>query len=211
MLSSQEGKSCIINANAAYVYSSCVPWFNGVGMTKTFKNADEGDFACSETFSHAIKNLHSGRQLVPITHTFCDECPFWRVFKTSLLSVYQKIDNLAPSSARFWSPCWSFRVSSCAWSIHPLQPTNTWHFRSFWVTFVFVVPPVEVLIPSLVSCVCPLPGVCKLSERFGEGRWMKNSTDCQTRWWFQTFFIFTLTWGNDPIWLIFFKWIETTN
>ena len=29
--------------------------------------------------------------------------------------------------------------------------------------------------------------------------------------WFQTFFIFTLTWGNDPIWLIFFRWVETTN
>ena len=24
-----------------------------------------------------------------------------------------------------------------------------------------------------------------------------------SRWWFQTFFIFTPTWGNDPIWLIF--------
>ena len=32
-----------------------------------------------------------------------------------------------------------------------------------------------------------------------------------SRWWFQTFFIFTLTRGNDPIWLIFFKWVETTN
>ena len=30
-------------------------------------------------------------------------------------------------------------------------------------------------------------------------------------WWFQTFSIFTPTWGNDPIWLIFFKWVETTN
>ena len=28
---------------------------------------------------------------------------------------------------------------------------------------------------------------------------------------FKMFFIFTLTWGNDPIWLIFFKWVETTN
>ena len=27
-----------------------------------------------------------------------------------------------------------------------------------------------------------------------------------------TYFLFsTPTWGNDPIWLIFFKWIETTN
>ena len=28
-------------------------------------------------------------------------------------------------------------------------------------------------------------------------------------WWFQT--LFATTWGNDPIWLIFFKWVETTN
>ncbi len=26
-----------------------------------------------------------------------------------------------------------------------------------------------------------------------------------SRWWFRTLFIFTPTWGNDPIWLIFFK------
>ena len=30
-------------------------------------------------------------------------------------------------------------------------------------------------------------------------------------WWFQIFFIFTTTWGNDPVWLIFFRWVETTN
>ncbi len=29
-------------------------------------------------------------------------------------------------------------------------------------------------------------------------------------WWFQIFFIFTPTWGNDPIWLIFFRWVENT-
>ena len=33
----------------------------------------------------------------------------------------------------------------------------------------------------------------------------------KTRWWFQTFFIFTSTWGDDPFWLIFFRWVETTN
>ena len=32
-----------------------------------------------------------------------------------------------------------------------------------------------------------------------------------TTWWFQIFFIFIPTWGNDPIWLIFFRWVETTN
>ena len=32
-----------------------------------------------------------------------------------------------------------------------------------------------------------------------------------TRWWFETFFIFTPTWGRFPFWLIFFRWLETTN
>ena len=32
-----------------------------------------------------------------------------------------------------------------------------------------------------------------------------------SRWWFQIFCIFTPTWGNDPIGLIFFKWVKTTN
>ena len=31
-----------------------------------------------------------------------------------------------------------------------------------------------------------------------------------TRWWFQMCCIFTSTWGNDPIWLIFCKWVEAT-
>ena len=30
-------------------------------------------------------------------------------------------------------------------------------------------------------------------------------------WWFQFFLMFSPTWGNDPIWLIFFRWVETTN
>ena len=32
-----------------------------------------------------------------------------------------------------------------------------------------------------------------------------------TRWWFQIFFIFTPSWGRFPIWLIFFRWVETPN
>ena len=31
------------------------------------------------------------------------------------------------------------------------------------------------------------------------------------RWWFQMFSNFTYTSGSDPIWLIFFRWVETTN
>ena len=32
-----------------------------------------------------------------------------------------------------------------------------------------------------------------------------NRPTKKTRWWFQISFIFTLTWGDDTIWLIFFK------
>ena len=32
-----------------------------------------------------------------------------------------------------------------------------------------------------------------------------------TRWWFQIFFVFTPIWGRFPIWLIVFRWVETTN
>ena len=33
----------------------------------------------------------------------------------------------------------------------------------------------------------------------------------KTGWWFHIFFMFTSIWGNDPVWLIFFRWVETTN
>ena len=30
-------------------------------------------------------------------------------------------------------------------------------------------------------------------------------------WWFQIFYIFTPIWGRFPIWLIFLRWVDTTN
>ena len=32
----------------------------------------------------------------------------------------------------------------------------------------------------------------------------------QSRWWFQWLFFFTPIWGRFPIWLLFFRWVETT-
>ena len=32
-----------------------------------------------------------------------------------------------------------------------------------------------------------------------------------SRWWFQTFVVFTPTSGGVPFWLIFLRWVETTN
>ena len=56
------------------------------------------------------------------------------------------------------------------------------------------------------------PGVAKeelLAEQVRDQKRM--ALDQEPGWWFQIFFIFTSTWGNDPIWLIFFRWVETTN
>ena len=38
-----------------------------------------------------------------------------------------------------------------------------------------------------------------------------SKRDHKTRWWFQIFFIFTPICGRFSFWLIFFKWVETTN
>ncbi len=47
----------------------------------------------------------------------------------------------------------------------------------------------------------------------GKAREMRSLEKGNTisSWWFQKLFIFTPTWGNDPIWVIFFNWVETTN
>ena len=44
------------------------------------------------------------------------------------------------------------------------------------------------------------------TQKQGTKSWITRSG-----WWFQTFFLFIPTWGNEPIWLIFLKWVETTN
>ena len=43
------------------------------------------------------------------------------------------------------------------------------------------------------------------------GDWRLQMYENYTRWWFRIFIIFIPTWGNDPIWLIFFKGVETNN
>ena len=41
--------------------------------------------------------------------------------------------------------------------------------------------------------------------------WERSWSSANSRWWFQIFFIFIPIWGRFPIWLIFFRWVETTN
>ena len=38
-----------------------------------------------------------------------------------------------------------------------------------------------------------------------------STTELLSGWWFQIFVIFSPIWGRFPFWLIFFRWVETTN
>ena len=64
------------------------------------------------------------------------------------------------------------------------------------------------------ACLCLLGGTV---EAWVKGEVMviwwstQHSKQQKTGWWFQIFFIFTPIWWRFPIWLIFFKWVETTN
>ena len=44
----------------------------------------------------------------------------------------------------------------------------------------------------------------------GQAGW-KPISRCISRWWFQFFLVFTPIWGRFPFWLLFFRWVETTN
>ena len=56
----------------------------------------------------------------------------------------------------------------------------------------------------------PLAG-CFFLEICLVGEAMGSIGKCMSGWWFQNFFMFTPIWGRSPVWLIFFRWGETTN
>ena len=79
-------------------------------------------------------------------------------------------------------------------------------------TFVFSGVPIQVILGILAvgHWGIFIPKRCGLKE----GWWKNYPWPSSTRWWFQRFVISTyspLTWGNDPIWLIFFRWVMTSN
>ena len=96
---------------------------------------------------------------------------------------------------------WSFRSQKfpwCFWSEYshlshlvPSQTTGLNH--PFWVHFQWRNPRVSMTIPPFCWS------------------WIKWLDSVITGWWFQRFFIFTPVWGRFPIWLILFRWVETTN
>ena len=50
-----------------------------------------------------------------------------------------------------------------------------------------------------------MPRFCFLGHGWGV------DSSYNTGWWFQFFLIIAAFWGNDQIWPMFFRWVETTN
>ena len=108
---------------------------------------------------------------------------FWRCMKTR---------------GKFWC-----QISRCF--ISPLRPLSTRPKRvvgqptSFYLTK-HGIPGIEVCMYCLFH---QKNNYTSEVSQFALEKWLGGG--------FKYFFIFTATWGNDPIWLIFFRWVETTN
>ena len=65
--------------------------------------------------------------------------------------------------------------------------------------------PPELLLPPALG------GDRSLSPTAGWGVGENHGWQQKTGWWFQICFIFIPTWRNNQIWLVCFRWVETTN
>ena len=96
---------------------------------------------------------------------------------------------------------------------NPYEPTST----SFKVRPFFFPGSTIAFRPDLAAssgCWCAVLEVTRGVEGLGKSesiQWRPGGFKYFSGWYFQTFFIFTPTRGNDPIWLVFFRWVETTN
>ena len=75
--------------------------------------------------------------------------------------------------------------------------------RGFWA---FPQPP-NFRAPEVTKVMLQVSGalhlICTIDKKSTSGKLLGGETSI--------FFILNPTWGNDPIWLIFFNWVETTN
>ena len=124
--------------------------------------------------------------------------PKWMVYNGK---PYEQIDGLGGKPIIFGStPIFTFRIAfRFLVFLSPfLAPLDTlWASKPSWRFF-----PCHSFNETKVAMVGSLR--TRVFQR-------KTARTDMTRWWFQTFLIFTPIWGRLSIWLIFFKWVETTN
>ena len=141
---------------------------------------------------------------------------------------------------RFWREIswrkltWNMIIFSIGFVQKQIPKKDRWwtcfFFLRFWVSrYVIIQKPghEQMMLQEAETCsIWWIPGIClmltKLTSFFDVkwGFWQNLYITPQqankvhqtnTRWWFQTFFKFTPIWGRFPFWLIFFRWVETTN
>ncbi len=79
------------------------------------------------------------------------------------------------------------------WKIHILNPKNVGLVQMIFL-FNWVILRFHVNFPECIWNV------------FGVSKWMMTCGVLKTtRWWFQIIFIFTPTWGDDPVWRVYFS------
>ncbi len=96
---------------------------------------------------------------------------------------------------------WSFNRKSGS-EIFSLDFATSWLFDQ---SELFFLPPMRL---QWVHGMCPQTQK-KITWLAGNAAFLMGDTS--SRWWFQIFFIFTSIWGRFLFWLIFFRWVETTN
>ena len=124
-------------------------------------------------------------------------------YRTAFKEVCQKIKDLPSKGMSDWH------------LDHPQEATVWYKSRScgaISVQFRFGATPISPGQGKRNVWFAELPGD-GYHEVEDESQYPKNESTVKqsSRWWFPIFFILTPTWGNDPIWLIFFRWVETTN
>ena len=87
----------------------------------------------------------------------------------------------------------------------PREPGGSWGKKSLKVQLRWAFHR-SLSLPEAVSWTFENVDSSQMMGAFFEPIWKPIS-----RWWFQRCFIFTPIWGRFPFWLIFFKWVETTN
>ena len=146
---------------------------------------------CWDVFDKSLSNLYQNIETGPYQRTLPTEVAI-KLLDTQVFSGVRSFSG---------SDRWRFLKSSC-WPRSALAPVRTTRScASRWGTHIGSTWGFGVVR-------CGVSGAAWRILPMIAGAWLRTVV---TRSWFQIFSMFIPTWVNDPIWLIFFKCVETTN
>ena len=140
-------------------------------------------------------------------HQLCSECLQWLVYR------WHTVDGRNPASPLQNPVNKRDKLPTSTGERRISEPSTVWpsfdHRKSCFPEFKYMDD--ENSDPVVAACL----GFRK--EARNKKKWERSYTRFLiinwrlSRWWFQRFFILTPIWGGFPFWLIFFRWVETTN